>query len=259
MVACPSQLVVEGSAVKTIAVNIEKGGSGKTTIACHLAWHFADAGHRVLVLDLDRQCNATTALREFEQLGSCKPLFEPNYTPPEAGRLAIYSNRMRGEFDGNFTSALSAFRANFPKLDPQFDFCIIDTPPAWSWINFAALMMCDDLIVPVELGPFGPASTQQLSNSIQTVNRKGSRSTPIKVAGLVANRVKANDRNQLVMLDELRAKIGRNMFTTHLPDRAHYSQAVQAGVPVWRYDKDVRSSLPPMRAFLEEAMQRIGA
>ena len=36
--------------MKTIAVNIEKGGAGKTTIACHLAWHLADAGHRVLVL-----------------------------------------------------------------------------------------------------------------------------------------------------------------------------------------------------------------
>lgn len=245
--------------MKTIAVNIEKGGSGKTTIACHLAWHLADAGHRVLVLDLDRQCNATSALREFDKLGSCKPLFEPGYTPPETGRLSIYSNKMGGEYDANYSAALSAFRVNFPKLAPQFDFCVIDTPPAWSWINFAALMMCDDLIVPVELGPFGPDSTKQLSNSIQTVNQKGLRPTPIRVAGLVANRVKANDRNQLAMLAELKAKIGRNLFTAHLPDRSHYSQAVQAGVPVWRHDKDVRSSLPPMRAFLEEAMQRIGA
>ena len=47
--------------MKTITVNIEKGGAGKTTIACHLAWHLADAGHRVLVLDLDRQRNAKNA------------------------------------------------------------------------------------------------------------------------------------------------------------------------------------------------------
>lgn len=244
-------------AMKTIAINIEKGGAGKTTIACHLAWHLADAGHRVLVLDLDRQCNATTALREFEQLGSCKPLFEPGFEPPQTGRLAIYSNRMHGEYDSNYSGALSAFRASLPKLAPHFDFCVIDTPPAWSWINFAALMMCDDLIVPVELGPFGPDSTKQLSNSIQTVNQRG-RSTPINVVGLVANRVKANDRNQLAMLAELKAKIGRNLFAAYLPDRSHYSQSVQAGVPVWRHDKDTRSSLPPMRAFLDEAMQRMG-
>ncbi|MFC4595593.1 hypothetical protein [Sphingobium tyrosinilyticum] len=38
--------------------------------------------------------------------------------------------------------------------------------------HFAALMVCDHLIVPVELGPFGPDSTKQLFNSIQIVNQK---------------------------------------------------------------------------------------
>ena len=59
--------------MKTIAINVEKGGAGKTMIACHVAWHLADAGHRVLFLDLDRQCNATDALADFESLGTCKP------------------------------------------------------------------------------------------------------------------------------------------------------------------------------------------
>ena len=244
--------------MKTIAVNIEKGGAGKTTIACHLAWHLADAGHRVLVLDLDRQRNASAALRDFESLGSCKQLFDAGFAAPVGCHRGIYSNDLTGEYDADFGKALSGFRANFPALTDAYDYCVIDTPPAWSWINFAALMVCDDLIVPVELGPFGPDSTKQLSNSIQTVNQRGRR-TPIRIAGLIANRVKANDRNQIAMLADLKAKIGRNLFSTHLPDRSHYSQAVQAGVPVWRFDKDVRSSLPPMRAFLEEAMERIAA
>jgi chromosome partitioning protein len=244
--------------VKTITVNIEKGGAGKTTIACHLAWYLADAGHRVLVLDLDRQRNASAALRDFEPLGSCKQLFDAGFAAPVGCHRGIYSNHLTGEYDADFGKALSSFRANFPALTDAYDYCVIDTPPAWSWINFAALMVCDDLIVPVELGPFGPDSTKQLSNSIQTVNQRGRR-TPIRIAGLIANRVKANDRNQIAMLADLKAKIGRNLFSTHLPDRSHYSQAVQAGVPVWRFDKDVRSSLPPMRAFLEEAMERIAA
>lgn len=243
--------------MRTIAINVEKGGAGKTTIACHLAWVLADAGHRVLVLDLDRQCNATDALAEFESLGSCKPLFEPDYIPPaNLPRLAIYSNRMGGEYDASYSRALGNVRTNFPKLNPLFDFCIIDTPPSWSWINFAALLICDHLIVPVELGPFGPAATKQVSDSIQTVNQR--RTKPIHVAGLVANRVRANDRHQMDMLAALKTKVGKNLFTNYLPERAHYSQAIQEHVPVWRFDKDVRGSLPPMRAFLEEAMTRIG-
>jgi chromosome partitioning protein len=245
--------------VKTIAINVEKGGAGKTTIACHLAWTLADAGHRVLFLDLDRQCNATAALAEFESLGTCKPLFEPDYVPPaSAPRLSIYSNRMGGEYDADYTKALGNVRTNFPKLETAFDFCVIDTPPSWSWINFAALMVTDSLIIPVELGPFGPASTKQVSDSIATVNQRA-RSKPIHVAGLVANRVKANDRAQMEMLAAIRAKVGKNLFTSYLPDRSHYSQALQERVPVWRLSKDVRGSLPAMRAFLEEAMTRIGS
>lgn len=246
--------------MKTIAINVEKGGAGKTTIACHMAWHLADAGHRVLFLDLDRQCNATDALANFESLGSCKSLFEPGYVPPEPPlpRLAIYSNRMGGEYDSNYPPALANVRTNFPVLDSHFDYCVIDTPPSWSWINFAALMVCNHLIIPVELGPFGPASTKQVSDSIATVNQRA-RTTPIHVVGLVPNRVRANDRHQMDMLAALKAKTGRNLFANYLPERAHYSQALQEHVPVWRFEKDVRNSAPAMRAFLDEAMTRIGS
>ena len=143
--------------MQTIAINVEKGGAGKTMIACHVAWHLADAGHRVLFLDLDRQCNATDALADFESLGSCKPLFEPGYKSPATfPRLAIYSNRMGGEYDANYPPALSNLNANFPALDSLFDYCVIDTPPSWSWINYAALLVCNHLIVPVELGRSAP-------------------------------------------------------------------------------------------------------
>jgi chromosome partitioning protein len=164
---------------------------------------------------------------------------------------------MGGEYDADYPRALSALNANFPTLDPFFDFCVIDTPPSWSWINFAALLVCNHLIVPVELGPFGPAATKQVSDSIQTVNQR--RKTPIHVVGLVPNRVRANDTHQMKMLAAIKEKIGKNLFTNYLPERAHYSQAIQEHVPVWRFDKDVRTSLPPMRAFLEEAMTRIGS
>src|SRR3546814_13446157 len=62
----------------------------------------------------------------------------------------------------------------------------------------------DLLIVPVELGPFGPAATKQVSDSIQTVNQR--RKTPIHVVGLVPNRVRANDTHQMKMLAAIKEK-----------------------------------------------------
>src|SRR3546814_2142455 len=121
------------------AINVEKGGAGKTMIACHLAWVLADAGHRVLFLDLDRQCNATDALADFESLGTCKPLFEPNYVPPTSlPCLSIYSTRMGGEYNADYPRALPNINATFPALDSHFDFCVIDPPPSWSVLNYRA-------------------------------------------------------------------------------------------------------------------------
>ena len=244
--------------MKIIAINIEKGGAGKTTISCHLAWHLADQGARVLFLDLDRQRNASLALADFAPKGSLRPFMEAGSLQFDADALQIFSNDLDGSFDADYGAALNAFRTNMTQARSAFDFCIIDTPPAWGWLNFAALMVADHLIVPVQLGPFGPESTRQLSNSIQTVNDKG-RTTPIHLAGLVPNIVKASDSAQLELLAALRQKVGANLFTNILPDRAHYSQAVSAKVPVWRLQKDTRGSVPQMRAFLNEAMHRVGA
>ncbi len=48
--------------METIVINNQKGGVGKTTIAVHLAWYLAEAGRRVVILDLDAQGNATDTL-----------------------------------------------------------------------------------------------------------------------------------------------------------------------------------------------------
>ncbi|MGJ0396241.1 MAG: ParA family protein [Methylocystis sp.] len=48
--------------MKTIVINNQRGGVGKTTLAVHLAWYLAEADRRVLILDLDAQANATDTL-----------------------------------------------------------------------------------------------------------------------------------------------------------------------------------------------------
>ncbi|RZM18199.1 MAG: ParA family protein, partial [Sphingomonas sp.] len=78
--------------MRTITLNIEKGGVGKTTLACHLAWYLAERGNRVVVLDLDQQGNATSTLTGYEKpddgpdegpkvpfsvIGSIESLFRP--------------------------------------------------------------------------------------------------------------------------------------------------------------------------------------
>src|SRR3546814_10001445 len=63
--------------MRTIVVTNERGGIGKTTLTCHIAWHLAEQGKRVVVLDLDKQCHSAGMLKaEFEQIGPVQSILD---------------------------------------------------------------------------------------------------------------------------------------------------------------------------------------
>ena len=63
--------------MNTIVINNQKGGVGKTTLAVHLAWFMAEAGRRVLMVDVDAQGNATDTLKHYAGPTSAADLFKP--------------------------------------------------------------------------------------------------------------------------------------------------------------------------------------
>ncbi|MEY9424253.1 cellulose biosynthesis protein BcsQ [Bradyrhizobium japonicum] len=63
--------------MKTIVINNQKGGGGKTTLAVHLAWFMAEADLRVLVIDVDAQSNASDTLRHYAGSTLAADLFKP--------------------------------------------------------------------------------------------------------------------------------------------------------------------------------------
>src|SRR6266404_6661356 len=63
--------------MKTIVINNQKGGVGKTTLAVHLAWFMAEADLRVLVIDVDAQSNASDTLRHYTGSTLAADLFKP--------------------------------------------------------------------------------------------------------------------------------------------------------------------------------------
>src|SRR3546814_2095334 len=93
--ACSSDLVAQplkGFSMRTIVVTNERGGIGKTMLTCHIAWHLAEQGKRVVVLDLDKQCHSAGMLKaEFEQIGPVQSIldFAPGEEPPA---LACFKN-----------------------------------------------------------------------------------------------------------------------------------------------------------------------
>ena len=72
--------------MKTIVINNQKGGVGKTTLAVHLAWFMAEADRRVLVIDVDAQSNASDTLRHYAGSTLAADLFKPGIRVVPRGR-----------------------------------------------------------------------------------------------------------------------------------------------------------------------------
>src|SRR3546814_1588636 len=84
--------------MRTILVTNERGGIGKTTLTCHIAWHLAEQAKRVVVLDLDKQCHSAGMLKaEFEQIGPVQSIlaFAPVEEPPALDRQSTRLNTSR--------------------------------------------------------------------------------------------------------------------------------------------------------------------
>jgi chromosome partitioning protein len=117
-----------GGLMKALVVNNEKGGVGKSTIAVHLAWYFAERGKRVLFLDLDPQSNGTTTLAAHTCDIDAAALFaRPVAIPPMASagiRVLGGGAALRGivAVDGKI---IEQFRSNIEDASRAYDIAVI--------------------------------------------------------------------------------------------------------------------------------------
>lgn len=219
----------------TIVVNNQKGGVGKTTLACHLAWYLAEGGKRTALIDLDIQGNASSTLSEARDAGPARALFdgEPPTLSAELDGLTLFrSDRSISEVD---SSLVSEMITRFAEIESQFDYVVIDTPPGWGWLTFAAFAVTDSVIAPTDLKGYAIAGIGELSQSIATVNARGrSADQPIKFLGLLVSRFNSIKPRERAALAELLTQAGDIVFEGVITERTSYAEAVETGEPVWR-------------------------
>lgn len=255
-----------------LVINNQKGGVGKTTIALHLAWYLAETGHRILFVDLDAQANASaTLLRSpdrsnhlsVRRIGEAASLFT-GLAPGRGGgdaRLALLaaSGRLHN-IDGQSQDAILHLEAALAALAPDYDYCVIDTPPTWGLRNYGALRICDSLIAPIQLEDFALAGVNDLLKMI-TVAEK-SRLTKIRLLGLLPSQFRANSPLQKANLARLVQEIGNSemLFPAFLGLRQGYADAVSRGVPVWSIKDNAATAVAgrEMRIVMALIAERVG-
>ena len=156
--------------MKTIVLANHKGGCAKTTAALNIAVTLAASGSRVLAVDLDPQGNLSAAcgidLEELEESRrtALRLMLDDHgdyseYMTQVRPRMSLIPCCLDDEAEAVVTAADSRELLLKEKLEPalpNFDYCVIDTPPSLGILTLNALAMSDLTIVPIDTGLFPP-------------------------------------------------------------------------------------------------------
>lgn len=229
--------------MQVLVVNNQKGGVGKTTIAVHLAWHFAESGRRVLFLDLDAQANASATLAASAAKTKAAKLFEADAVPlPRADRTdaaaitLVPAEPALLDVERGDSRSMGHFRENLAQARPSYDLCVIDTPPSMGLRNLAALVSATHVLSPIYLEDYSLQGVKSLLQTVIGVQQRYRR-PDLKFLGLLPSKFNSKSPRQRAHLEQLLREAGKYVFPGHLTDRDGYAEAVAEQVPVWRLKK----------------------
>jgi len=231
---------------KILAITNQKGGVGKTTTAINLAAALAATDLRVLVIDSDPQGNATTGL------GGEKDPDHPHLYHVLLGGAEIANAIVHTEFDGLdlVPSDKNLVGANLELVDTprrefrlrervgavrsQYDFTLIDCPPALDLLTLNALIAADAVLVPIQCEFFALEGISELMDTIQRV--RDSFEHPLEIEGILLTMY--DDRTNLTrqVATDLRDFFRDQVFQTVIPRSIRLAEAPSHGQSILTYD-----------------------
>ncbi|MDX1999744.1 MAG: ParA family protein [Thermoanaerobaculia bacterium] len=168
-----------------IAITNQKGGVGKTTTAINLAAALAQKGRKTLLVDLDPQANSSMSFLDVRVLGPTlyEAITDPNvsvadilkpiesvphlFLAPSSIALAKLEARLIGEIDSHFR-----LKDTLAKVESEFEYIIIDTPPTLGIITVNALVAATHVLIPVQSSYFALEGTDDLLETIDKVKQR---------------------------------------------------------------------------------------
>jgi len=229
-----------------LAVVNQKGGVGKSTTAVNLAATLADAGKRVLLVDLDPQGNATSGYgldkNQREQcvydalLGdvSLSQLIEP------VGVENVFVVPSTIQLAGAEIELVSAFSRESKlkvALDPvleDFDCVVIDCPPSLGLLTINALTAATGVIIPVQCEYYALEGLSKLLESVRLVKLHLNRE--LDVFGVLMTMFDGRAKLSQQVVEEVRDFFGEKVFDTVIPRSVRLSEAPGYGMPITLYD-----------------------
>ena len=241
----------------------QKGGVGKTTTTVNLAAGLARLGQRVLLIDLDPQGNATMGSnvdkRQLEHtvydvlLEDCKAA-DAIVSAEQVGYDVLGANR---ELAGAEVELVTQDRREkrlklaLSKVRKNYDFILIDCPPALSLLTLNGLCCAHGVIVPMQCEYFALEGLTDLVNTIRQVH--ANLNPELKVIGLLRVMYDPRITLQQQVSEQLKEHFGDKVFETVIPRNVRLAEAPSYGLPGVVFDPSAKGS----KAFIEFAQEMV--
>lgn len=252
---------------KVIAFSNQKGGVGKTTTCVNLAAYTARAGKRVLVVDMDPQGNASSALGFFERKDK-KSVYEViagdidaagavKKTETEGLDIITSSGDLAGaelELAQVMIGRERVLDEKIEEVKENYDFVFIDCPPSLGLLTVNSLAAADGVVVPIQCEYFALEGLSQMMNTIKLV--KKFLRPAIEVEGVVITLYDGRAKLSKGVVGEIEKVFGDKVYQTKIPRNVRLAEAPSYGKPVSDYDPKCAGA-QAYEKLAEEFLRRI--
>jgi len=239
--------------MRTIAVVNQKGGCGKTTVSINLASALAELGRRTLLVDMDPQSHCAVGLAvpedQIEQSIYDVLISTSRNEPirlaeilwqisdklelaPASIDLSAFEQQMAG-----IAERESCLKNALCEMKDEYDYVIVDCPPAVGLLTFNALRAATDAIVPVETGYFALHGLSRQLETLSILCKRCSQQIDVRV---LASMYDLRTKMAREILAELRTHFADKIFKTVVNFNTKIKEASSFGQPICEYDSASR-------------------
>ena len=250
----------------TIALANQKGGVGKTTTAVSLSVALADAGHRVLLIDIDPQGNATSSLG-IEKSALERTIYDLLVGNADAREVVVETGRDRlrllpsapalagAEVElVDFEAREQRLKQAIDQIRNDYDLIFIDCPPSLGLITVNALTAADLVLVPIQCEFLALEGVGQLITTIDLVRQHLNPS--LDIIGVLMTMYDGRTRLSQHVVNEVRNYFPERIFSEVIPRSVRLAEAPSYGQAIVEYDRPSRGAVA-YRAVAAELLERL--